>query len=223
VDLSATAIAPAVTVLAWLVAAALLLPAFVAARHELRGRRFPTRIWHGGIATITLLWSVQATVSGQFTFHLLGIAGLALALGAPLALCASAVVVALHIALHGGEWVNAALVWLTLCASAVGVVTALLRATERYLAPNPLIYFIVVSFLGSALSLVGAGLIAISVFAQATDLEWTRALETYAGYLVPLAFGEATLTGMLITLAVVYRPQWVATFRDTHYLRPPGR
>jgi uncharacterized membrane protein len=29
-----------------------------------------------------------------------------------------------------------------------------------------------------------------------------------------LAFGEATATGMVLTLAVVYRPQWIATFDD---------
>ena len=40
----------------------------------------------------------------------------------------------------------------------------------------------------------------------------------YLPYLLYLAFGEATLTGMLLTLAVAYRPQWVATFDDARYL-----
>jgi uncharacterized membrane protein len=34
-----------------------------------------------------------------------------------------------------------------------------------------------------------------------------------------LGVGVATLTGMLITLLVVYRPSWVATFDDRRYLR----
>jgi uncharacterized membrane protein len=34
-----------------------------------------------------------------------------------------------------------------------------------------------------------------------------------------LAFGEATLTGMLMTLFVVYKPAWVGTFDDARYLR----
>jgi uncharacterized membrane protein len=33
-----------------------------------------------------------------------------------------------------------------------------------------------------------------------------------------LGLGEAMLTGMLVTLAVVYRPQWVATFDDERYI-----
>ncbi len=33
-----------------------------------------------------------------------------------------------------------------------------------------------------------------------------------------VVFGEAMLTGMALTLAVVYRPGWVATFDDAFYL-----
>ncbi|WP_354684875.1 hypothetical protein [Cupriavidus necator] len=36
---------------------------------------------------------------------------------------------------------------------------------------------------------------------------------------VILAFGEAFLTGMLVAVFVVYRPQWVVTFRDEEYLK----
>jgi len=38
--------------------------------------------------------------------------------------------------------------------------------------------------------------------------------EDLALAIATLAFGEATLTGMLVTLGVVYRPHWVATWRD---------
>ena len=40
----------------------------------------------------------------------------------------------------------------------------------------------------------------------------------YLPTVLQLAFGEATLTGMLLTLAVAYRPQWVTTFDDARYL-----
>ena len=37
--------------------------------------------------------------------------------------------------------------------------------------------------------------------------------------LLVLAFGEAFLSGMLVAVFVVYRPQWVLTFLDEDYLR----
>jgi uncharacterized membrane protein len=33
-----------------------------------------------------------------------------------------------------------------------------------------------------------------------------------------MAWSEAFATGMLITVMVVYKPQWVATFDDRRYL-----
>jgi uncharacterized membrane protein len=40
----------------------------------------------------------------------------------------------------------------------------------------------------------------------------------YVPFLLNLSFAEATLTGMELTLLVVYRPAWVATFDDGRYL-----
>lgn len=184
------------------------------------GECFPTRVWHGGIATAVVLWSMQATVSGNFTFHLLGMAGLTLTLGAPLAMISAALVTAVHIGIHGGQWANVAVVWLTLCATAILTTHAVLRAAERWLPANFFIYIFVVAFFGTALSLASAGVVALLVFAAASDVTAGKALSQYAPYLIQLGFGEAMLTGMIVTLGVVYRPQWVATFDDTRYLRP---
>jgi uncharacterized membrane protein len=179
-----------------------------------------TNAWHGGIATCVVLWSLQATVSGYFTFHLLGMAGLTLALGAPLALVSSAVVVVVHLLIHGGAWQNFAVVWLTLCTVPIAVSALTLRVTERFLAPNFFIYIFVVAFFGTALSLVVAGLVSMLVFCIATDASLANTLSNYAPYLLQLGFGEAMLTGMIVTIGVVYRPQWVATFDDRRYLTP---
>ena len=44
-------------------------------------------------------------------------------------------------------------------------------------------------------------------------------LGDYLPYVFLLAFGEAWLSGMVVTLFVVYRPEWVGTFEDSRYLR----
>ena len=70
----------------WVVALLVMPVAVMMAKRNAQTGYAITPAWHGGIATCVLLWSLQATVSGNFTFHLLGMAGLTLALGAPLAL-----------------------------------------------------------------------------------------------------------------------------------------
>jgi uncharacterized membrane protein len=43
-------------------------------------------------------------------------------------------------------------------------------------------------------------------------------LEEYPPYFLLISFSEAFITGMLITMMVIYKPEWVATFDDKHYL-----
>jgi len=179
-----------------------------------------TRVWHGSIVVAIVLWSIQATVSGSFTFHLLAMAGMTLALGARLALVSAAVVVAVHCGIHEGHWQNIAAVWLAPCAVAIGTTSLVLHVVERRLPANFFVYIFVVAFFGTALSLVVAGIAALLLQVVATELPLDHALGRYAPYLLQLGFGEAMLTGMLITIGVVYRPQWVRTFDDTRYLKP---
>jgi uncharacterized membrane protein len=183
------------------------------------GEKSVTGVWHGGILTVVVLWSIQATVSDQFTFHLLGLAGLMLALGARLALASAAVVVAVHCGIHGGTWANTAAVWLTLCVPAIAITALALHLSQRFLPPNFFIYIFVVAFLGTALSLAVAGSAALLLLSAGTALPVARAFSEYAPYLLQLGFGEATLTGMIMTIGVVYRPQWVTTFDDSRYLK----
>jgi uncharacterized membrane protein len=80
------------------------------------------------------------------------------------------------------------------------------------------VYIFVVTFFGAALSLVTAGVAGAAVLTLAAGLPAEIVFGEYVPYLLYLAFGEATLTGMVLTLAVAYRPQWVATFDDARYL-----
>jgi len=175
-------------------------------------------VWYGTIFCLVVLWNVQATVGEGFRFHLLGVAAFTLLAGPALALVGGAVATLLQIALRDGLWANAGLAFLTMVAVPVATTWIVLRVAERRLPPNFFIYVFVVAFFGAGLSLAAAGI------AGATALTWGAGRDAqvifgdYVPYLIYLAFGEATVTGMALTLAVVYRPQWVATFDDARYI-----
>lgn len=179
----------------------------------------PVHAFLGALAGMTLLWQVRGSVGGTFAFHLLGSAILALAAGVPRALAGGAVVVALVTALRGAPPQHAAWVWLTLVAVPVGVTGALLRALVAWLPPNIFVYVFAGAFGGGALSLAAAGLAGAAYTMAAAGVPAATVFGDHAPYLVYLAFAEGTLTGMIVTLAVVYRPAWVATFDDARYLR----
>jgi len=47
---------------------------------------------------------------------------------------------------------------------------------------------------------------------------WDYLINEYFPYFLLLGFSEAWLSGMAMTLFVVYRPEWVITFDDSRYL-----
>ena len=174
-------------------------------------------VWCGAIVVLTVLWSVRAELGHGVVIHLLGMAGFALMVGPWLALCGGALVVVLCAWLHGVAPSAMPTEFLASVLVPVAVVLVVLRLTQRFLPPNLFIYTIVAAFFGAALGAFLAGLAGATSLVVAGAAA-TTIFDEYVPYLIFLAFGEAMLTGMALTLAVVYRPQWVATFDDDVYL-----
>jgi uncharacterized membrane protein len=175
-------------------------------------------VWYGTLFALILLWSIQATVGEGFTFHLLGIAALDATAGPALALVGSAAAVLVLMLVKGGVWASGPLAWVTMAALPVAVTWATLRLAERRLPPNFFVYVFVVAFFGAALSLIAAGLAGALVLTLGAGRPAELVFGDYVPYLVYLAFGEATLNGMALTLLVVYRPHWVVSFDDRRYI-----
>src|SRR6185369_11134759 len=166
-----------------------------------------------------VLWNIQATVGEGFTAHLLGSAAFTLVAGPALALVGSAIAVALLIGVRGGLWINGGIVFATMVAVPVAVAAATQVFTRRRLPPNLFVYLFVGGFFGGALALGAAAIAGAAALAFGAAVSPSLVFGEYAPYFLYLAFGEATLTGMVLTMLVVYRPHWVATFDDAHYLQ----
>jgi uncharacterized membrane protein len=175
-------------------------------------------VWYGSIFAVIVLWSIRATVGEGFTFHLLGVAALTLIGGPALALLGTAIALGVSIAVRGGLWANAGIAFVAMGIVPVGTTMLALRFAERRLPPNFFVYVFVVAFFGAALSLGAAGIAGGTVLTLGGGRPADLVFGEYLPYLVYLAFGEGTLTGMVLTLMVVYRPHWVATFDDARYI-----
>ncbi|HYQ98616.1 MAG TPA: energy-coupling factor ABC transporter permease [Casimicrobiaceae bacterium] len=217
-DPTAATLPLALVAAGWILAAPLVAHAVRVApwRRVIAGEA--VHAWYGGIFCLIVLWSIQATIGDTFTFHLLGVSAFTLAVGPALALAGAALALALEIAVRGATWVNAGVAFVTMVAVPVAVTALVLRFAERRLPPNFFVFVFVGAFFGAWLSygaaaLAGAAVLALGAFPSAATV-----FGEYAPYFLYLAFGEATLTGMVITLAIVYRPQWIATFDDARYL-----
>jgi uncharacterized membrane protein len=219
VDLTRVELSSAWTAAGWIVALPLLASALYRAPWQRFADGEQVHVWYGTLFTLIVLWSIQATVGEGFTFHLLGVAALTLIAGPALALIGSAVVVAILMLVKGGVWPSAAMAWCAMAALPVGVTWGTLSIAERRLPPNFFVYVFVVAFFGAALSLAAAGLAGALALTLGGGRPAGLVFGDYVPTLVTLAFGEATLVGMAMTLLIVYRPHWVATFDDARYIK----
>lgn len=211
---------------AWTTAAWLLfLPVFlrVVWRAPWRQLADPGRLnaWLGAIVVLTLLWSLKAGIKPGLSLHLLGAAVLVLSVGPGLAfvgLCAALFGVTLN---GDAGWQNYAANALLMGGVGVLASSGVLRFSERFLPRQIFVYIFANGFFGAALAILAVGLAASAVLVAAGAYSADYVFGEYLPYVGLLAFSEAWLSGMAMTLFVIYRPQWVATFDDSRYL--PGK
>lgn len=180
----------------------------------------PTRLnlLLGFVVSLVLLWSMKAGVKPGLTFHLLGAMAATLALGSPLAILALGLALT-GVTLNGAvEWHAWPLNFLLMAVVPVMVARLWLYMVERHLPAHFFIFIFVAAFIGSAVTVMLQGAIAAAVLAAAGVYSLTFLANDYFPYLLLLGFSEAWISGAVITLMVVYRPDWVVAFDDRRYL-----
>lgn len=176
-------------------------------------------VWLGMIVILTLLWSIKAGVKPGLSLHLLGATVFTLSFGPYLAFV-GLVLVALGVTANG-EAGPLAFALNVLMQAGVGVVLSqgLYHLISMVLPRHFFVYIFVNGFLAAALTILGVGFGISVLLAMAGAYSWDYLFTDYLPYFLLLGFSEAWLSGMFVTLFVVYRPNWVVTFDDSRYLK----
>src|SRR5574338_798554 len=172
-----------------------------------------------GMAVLLMpLWTMKAGINPGLDLHLLGAMAATLALGPQLAIVALGLTL-VGVTLNGAmPWMAWPINFLLMVVWPVLVARAIYRLVERRLPNHLFVYIFVCAFIGGAVTVMLQGLASslALVLAGAYSLDYLTS--NYLPYFLLLGFAEAWLGGMSITLMVVYRPNWVATFDDRRYL-----
>jgi uncharacterized membrane protein len=175
-------------------------------------------VWFGSMALLLVVWAMKAGITPGLSVRFLLMTALTLLHGWHLAVVAGALVLALLSYLGLADWslYGANL----LCMVAVpALFTAWLHEQVHARLPhNYFIYFFVTTFLGSALAFCLAGLVRVALLAANGSLDAAHVGPEYFAILPLMSFGEGVVNGMLVGMAVVYRPAWVMSFDDRLYL-----
>lgn len=175
-------------------------------------------VWLGMIVLLMLVWSLRAGVKPGLSMHLLGVTVFTLCFGRHLAFVGLSLVL-LGITLNGAAGAFAFALNSLLLAGCGSLFSHwVYRAVSRFLPQHFFVYIFVNGFFGAGLVIVSLGLVLTLFLFGAGVYELDYLLSEYLPYFLLLGFSEAWLSGMIMTLFVVYRPAWVITFDDSRYL-----
>lgn len=174
-------------------------------------------VFLGATVMVLGLWLIKAGIKPGLNLHLLGATALTLMFRPLFALLALGLITA-AVTLWQGQYAAFAANWLIMGALPVGVSWAIFRLVDGMLPNHLFIYIFLNAFFGAALALLSVGLASTGYLALAGIYGLDYLLEEYLPYYLLVAWGEAFATGMLVTMMVVWRPEWVATFDDRRYL-----
>lgn len=172
--------------------------------------------WCMFVIALPLLWRFEVPVANGVTLHLLGMPLFVLMFGLQLAITGIGIAVVAYTAIHDGLWANLGMNLLLLAILPAYCGETVMRLTQRFFPHHIFVYLLGNGFFGAM-----AMLATIGVLSLGADELWVVHAPVGAdtvAYMLLLAWGEAFLTGFLLTIFTVYRPQWVLTFDDEVYL-----
>jgi len=174
-------------------------------------------IFFGATVAVLGLWMIHTGIRPGLSFHLLGASALTLMFGPWFALLAFALINA-ALALWQGQLDAWPINWLIYGALPILFSWRLYRFVDRRLPNHFFIYIFLNAFFGAALAVGLTGLVSTGFLALSEAYPLDYLLDQYLPYCLLMAWAEAFSTGMLITVIVVYKPAWIATFDDHRYL-----
>lgn len=176
-------------------------------------------LWLGTCVALMLLWSIKTGIRPGLNFHLLGATVFTLMFGPYLAITGLSVVLLGATAFGLSGWGSFSANGLLMGFLPVLVSHLVFRLVDSKLPNHLFIYIFVNAFVGAALAMALTGLAATGLLAAAGVYALDYLLSQYLPYFLLMGWSEALLSGMVMTLLVVYRAQWVVTFDDVRYLR----
>ncbi|MDD2882333.1 MAG: hypothetical protein PHQ58_18055 [Rhodoferax sp.] len=169
----------------------------------------------GALTLLPWLWALPSLHKMPLQLQGSGACLVLLMLGWPLAVPVLCVVglIALLISPMGWETALDLTVWLGLVPATLAL--ALGAAVRRWVGPHLFVYVLGRAFIGTAVCVFAAGLLA--QFSGHSMPGIDDDLSLVAHWLV--AWGDAFMTGLFVSIMVAFKPEWLATWSDRLYLK----
>jgi uncharacterized membrane protein len=197
----------------------LLLATWFAPWKALLNRQESQHVFLGAVVILLTIWGIKAGISPGLGFHHLGATLFTLMFGWPLAIVGLTLTMIASLLLQAPDWASLGMNGLISIVIPIAISYAILKFSQKWLPDNFFIYIFICAFFGAAAAIAISRLSAITLLSLINAYPDEQLVEESLQYLPLFMFPEAFVTGMLMTIFVVYRPDWIATFDDERYIR----
>ena len=175
-------------------------------------------VYFGAMVALLLLWGLKAGVSPGLGFHHLGATLFTLMFGWPLAVIGLTIIMSVSVLLQHNEVIGLGVNGCLSILIPVFASYATLKLSQKYLPDNFYIYIFVVAFFGAGIAVALSRFSSIILLGLVNAYPQAKLVEESLLYTPLFMFPEMFVTGMLISIFVVYKPDWVITFDDERYI-----
>jgi len=165
-----------------------------------------------------LAWRSSVGITGGMEFHLLLVTSVTLMFGWQFAVFAVSIA-QLCLTFEGvGNWMNYSLnLWVNGMIP-IAITFGLFKILSLSLPKHFFIYIYGSAFFGGALSMAISRLVGMAILLLSGTYTWMQ-LKDESVFIFIMLFPEAFINGLIMTVLVAYRPTWVSSFSDQHYLK----
>ncbi len=202
----------------WLYWPVLLLAVYRAPWPILR-QNDSSNILFASCAIVFLFWQLRIHIDDGLGIHLLGSTILTLMFRWQVALMANAIIILGITLTSTADFQAFAMNGIIMGLIPVGISHITWRINERFLPANYFIYIFFAAFLAAGISMLSTGYISYRLLSLIPNTLLQQSLDQYLLILIPIMYPEAFITGAAISIFVIYKPHWVATFDDHRYLK----
>jgi len=214
----ADVLSPGLVSWCWILAGRVLLTA-LSGLGAVRSAPHRLHLVAGAAVALALLWSVRAGVDPGLGLHVLGITAVVLLLGWRLAMLAAALASLALVLVGDMPWVTAPAGWL-LSAAVPGAVAAATAWIARFHLPrNPFVFIFVCAFFASGLALLLTWLLSAALLSWSGQASPSGADSSLLAFLPLVLFPEGFINGAIMSMLIVYRPDWVRLYDERFYIR----
>jgi uncharacterized membrane protein len=177
-----------------------------------------SNILFAACAAIFLIWVLKVNVESGLSIHLLGSTILTLMFRWQVAVMANALVVLGVTLATAADFEAYAMNTLLTGILPIFISYSIWRLSEWYLPPNYFVYIFVAAFLAAGLSMFTTGFASYQILNMLDNSLSPEMLDEYLMIFIPIMYPEAFITGAIISIFVIYKPEWISTFDDKRYL-----